>query len=358
VVRGLPRHFVPRNDVIYLVFLSIVMKKKIKIKSPANIAFIKYWGQKDADSVLPYTDSFSMNLSNCYTIVEFEIHDDASKKELFIKDYKSNEFKKASPDALQKVLAFYHTARLHLKVKKDIGFTIKSENSFPKKAGIASSASFFSALALAFATAFGKKLSQQELSVLARLSGSGSACRSVPDGFVWWEKGVDSETSYAYSIAKPDYWDVVDMVLILNAEEKKVGSQEGHKGAESSLLYADRLLSLDMRLTDIKEAFEKKDFKKFGKLIEEETLSMHMVMMTQSPQLYFWSGKTLDVMKKTIELRNQGIDAFYTIDAGENVHIICEKKNEKKVYDYFSKQDEVQEIIVNYPTIGVRVVEG
>lgn len=70
---------------------------------------------------------------------------------------------------------------------------------------------------------------------MARLSGSGSASRSIPDGFVIWNKGsIDDEqgisaSSYAESIEPPNYWDIVDIVVLVSSKEKLVSSQEGHK---------------------------------------------------------------------------------------------------------------------------------
>ncbi len=83
---------------------------------------------------------------------------------------------------------------------------------------------------------------------------------------------------------------------------------------------------------------------------------MHSVMMTQNPPLYFWSGKTVDVIKKLLALRSQGIEGYFTIDAGENVHVICEKKNQQKIHDFFKQQQEVEEIIANDPCEGTRIV--
>ncbi len=332
------------------------MIKKIKVKSPANIAFIKYWGQKDQRLILPYHDSFSMNLSSCYTIVELVPQENILTQELYIKDYQQKDFKKNEGDALIKMKKFLKTCEDFFGEKINFGFKIYSQNSFPKKAGIASSASFFSALALAFSLIFNKKLSKKKLSILARLSGSGSACRSVPDGFVWWKKGKDSFTSYAFSIAPPSFWQLNDLVLILSSEEKKVSSAEGHKNASTSPFFKWRLIDVEKRLRLIKQAFLKKDFSLFGSLIEQECLSMHLVMMTQNPPLYYWSGKTIEVIKKIVELRRNGLEVYYTIDAGENIHLICQKKDRDKIYDYFIKQKEVAEIIINEPTVGARVI--
>ena len=48
------------------------MKKTAK--SPANIAFIKYWGKKNPRFNIPYNDSISMNLSNCITTTTVEFN--------------------------------------------------------------------------------------------------------------------------------------------------------------------------------------------------------------------------------------------------------------------------------------------
>lgn len=330
---------------------------KLKIRSPANIAFIKYWGQKDGCLILPMNDSFSMNLSNCFSTVEIETQNDFNTKQLYIKKYQSDNYEVADQTSLKKVIDYYQVAKKFLKTNQDFGFIIKSANSFPKKAGIASSASFFSALAMLYSRLFEKELNQKELSILARLSGSGSACRSIPDGFSWWKKGRDSSSSYAVSIAPPSYWDLNDLVLILNSGEKKVSSQEGHQKAKTSGLYKERLRGLKKRLVDIKKAFEKKDFTWFGYLIEEEAISMHSVMMTQKPPLYFWSERTIDIIKKIIGGRSQGLEMYFTIDAGENIHLICQGKNKEKIYQYFSKEKNILNIISNQAAIGTRDYE-
>ncbi len=326
---------------------------KIKVKSPANIAFIKYWGQRDSNLVLPFNDSFSMNLSNCYVVVELEKKEPGVQR-LFIRDYKSEKFVEDKGKPLEKVKKFYLRAKEFLRAKKDFGFLIESSMTFPRQAGIASSAAFFSALALAFAKAFGKEIDKKQLSILARLSGSGSACRSVPDGFVWWHKGEDSQTSFSESIAEPSFWDIYDLVLIVNYEKKKVSSQSGHKGALTSPFFKFRLKWLEKALKEIKQAFLKRDLEKFGEILEKEAVSLHSIMMSQKEPLFYWSGATLEIIRELLKLRKQGILGYFTIDAGENVHIITTGEFKDKLFDYFKKASYVKEIIVNSPTVGTR----
>jgi len=332
------------------------MLKTIKIKSPANIAFIKYWGQKDSFLVLPYNDSFSMNLSNCYTILKIEVFNNSNKKELYLREYKSKTFSKVN--SIEKIIDFYNFLKKYIGTKEDYGFRIFSENTFPKKAGIASSASFYSALTVGFYYLFtgNKRFDKKELSILARRSGSGSACRSIPDGFVWWQKGKDDKSSFAYTLKRAEFWSLVDLVLILTLKEKEVSSQQGHLKAPTSPFFQFRVKDVNRRLKLIKEAFLKKDFTRFGELLEEEALSLHFVMMTQKPPLYFWSGRTIEIIKKVIELRKKGIEVYYTIDAGENVHLICEKRNYQKIFTFFKQQKEVKEIIINFPAKGTKIL--
>ncbi|NTU46984.1 diphosphomevalonate decarboxylase [Candidatus Roizmanbacteria bacterium] len=329
---------------------------KITVVSPANIAFIKYWGMKDKDLVLPNNDSYSMNLSHCVTEIVMERYENPEIKEVFIQEYTSNDYKKDNGQATEKVCVFYNRVKNFLGIKDDYGFRIYSKNSFPKKAGIASSASFFSGLALTFVTGFEKKLDTKQLSIVARLSGSGSASRSIPDGFVHWHKGTDSNSSFSESCAPPEHWELCDVVLIVSQTEKKVGSQEGHEGAWSSPLYAERLSGIEERVESVRKAIETKDVVQLGTTIEADTISMHAVMMTQKHPLFYWSHKTLSLLKKICVLRREGLPCYYTIDAGENVHVIVEKKQVKELVSYFARQGEVLDIILNSPCVGARQI--
>lgn len=329
---------------------------KITVVSPANIAFIKYWGQRESNLVLPCNDSFSMNLSACTTTLEMERVEDPIIQEMQIKLFEKEHYEPATEAQLGKVTAFYKTAKIFLHETKDFGFRIKSSNSFPMKAGIASSASFFSALALAFSKAFNRDLPEKELSILARLSGSGSACRSVPDGFVWWHKGENSPDSFAESIAASDYWDIADLVLVVSTEEKKTGSQEGHGGAQTSEFFNDRMDYLELTLPQIKDAFQKKDFTKFGTIVEEESYNFVNILNTQKPPLNYWTDGTLQCIKEIHNLRKKGTECYFTVDAGANLHLICQKKDMGKLESHLQAIPTVQYVISNLPTQGTHIL--
>lgn len=320
---------------------------EITVRSPANIAFIKFWGKKDPKLNIPFNDSISMNLSGCTT--ETTVKFDGSLKEDII-SVDGNEVAGLGKD---RVILILDEVRKAAKVK--LNARVTSKNSFPSDAGIASSASGFSALTLAASKAAGLSLDQKQLSVLAR-RGSGSACRSIPDGFTYWKKGRDNDSSYAFSIAPPEFWDIRDLVVVVSKEKKKAGSTEGHSVATTSPYFEYRLKKLPERIKVLKGAILKKDFDTFGKTLEEEAVDLHVMAMTSRPPIFYWNAGTMDVMHKVMELRVRGIKCFFTIDAGPNVHVICLGKDENRIKKELGRIKEVLFIIPNKAARGARII--
>ena len=179
--------------------------------APSNIAFIKYWGKKDEALRIPSNGSISMNLSHVLTVTTVEFSSDYEDDVVIIDDIEQLGV------ARDRVVAHLNTVRKFADVPD---FTkVVSKNNFPSSTGLSSSASGFAALTLAASTAAGLSLSEKELSILAR-QGSGSACRSIPSGFVEWVCGDTNEMSYAQSLYAPEYWDIADVVVIFNKEKK------------------------------------------------------------------------------------------------------------------------------------------
>lgn len=295
--------------------------------APANIAFIKYWGRKDARLRIPSNPSISMNLSACITTTTVEFSPD------FEKDTVSGGFDE------KRIIE--HIDRMRNTAKIDARAHITTQNNFPTAAGVASSASGFAALTLAATAALGLTYSEKELSQLARL-GSGSACRSIPDGFVKWEGDG------AYSLYPHDYWDLRDILVIVDHKAKKVSSSAGQDTVQTSPYFHARLEALPGRIARLEEALKTKNFHLLGEVIEEDCLDMHHVMQTQNPPLYYWNDETKKIMKK---IRKREVPAYFTIDAGPNVHVICEGKDEKHVLELFRGKT----VIINKPAEGAHV---
>lgn len=320
---------------------------KATAKAPANIAFIKYWGKADEELRLPLNDSLSMNLTGAHTITTVEFDSAFSEDSVEIINGEFSEQEKAR---VKKVLT-----RIRERVGSELRARVVTKNTFPKGAGSAASASGFAALTLAGFAALGITFSEKELTIFARM-GSGSACRSIPDGFAVWEKGIDNESSFAYSLYPADYWNIRDILVIVDKRMKKVSTTDGMERVATSPKLAARLNAVPRRMLGIKEALEKKNFVMFGSITEEDCLDMHAVMQSQVPPLMYWSPVTQRVMAHVARLRAEGIPVYFTIDAGPNVHIICEGKDELVVGESLRQLPGIEEIIYNKPARGAHIV--
>lgn len=329
---------------------------KATVQAPANIAFIKYWGKKDAALRLPLNASLSMNLSEAYTTttVEFDRHLHGDTVIFLDTPYKSKRPRNLYGVESQRVID--HLNRIRVIARSSMRAKVMTTNTFPASSGIASSASGFAALTVAAAAALGLSLSEKELSALARL-GSGSACRSVPDGFVLWEEGTSSATSYAHSISPHDWWDLRDIVVIVASEKKETSSASGMSQVTTSPKLAKRIAAVPGRMKRAIAAIADKNIRALGEVIEEDCLDMHSVMQSQVPPLSYWTEETKMIVAAVRKWRKGGLAVYYTIDAGPNVHLICEGKNETSVLEKVKKLSGVERVIVNKPAKGTRLIK-
>jgi len=279
-----------------------------------NIAFIKYWGNRDNSLRIPMNGSISMNLDGLFTRTMVSFQPSLPFDELIINGH---EVAGAGRDRVSSILDLLRDmSGINERAE------VITENNFPSGAGIASSASAFAALALAGSTAAGLSLDEQMLSRLAR-RGSGSAARSVPGGFVEWQAGTTDEDSFAYSIAEPDHWNLVDCVAIVSTSHKKTGSTEGHSIAPTSPLQEARVADAPRRLEICRKAILNRDFDAFASIVELDSDMLHSVMMTSTPALHYWKPASLEVMSCVRQWRREGLPVCYTVDAGPNIHVIC-----------------------------------
>jgi diphosphomevalonate decarboxylase len=305
-----------------------------------NIAFIKYWGNRDQNLRLPENGSISMNLAELETRTRVTF-DSSFPLDMF----DLNGTRQTGP-ALERVLKHVNLLRGLRGISTHAH--ILSENNFPTGAGIASSASGFAALTLATVSALGLELSEVDLSRLAR-RGSGSACRSIPGGFTEWQKGSSDLDSYAISLATADHWNLVDCIAVIADEQKKTGSSEGHQTASTSPLQAARVADTIRRLEICRGAIQKKDFSALADIVEVDSNMMHAVMMTSRPALYYWEPASLNVIKAVQAWRKIGLGVACTLDAGPNVHLICEQKDAAKVEERVKALPGVKNVLVCHP---------
>ncbi|HEY5730297.1 MAG TPA: diphosphomevalonate decarboxylase [Anaerolineales bacterium] len=320
----------------------------ITAEARPNIAFIKYWGNHDNLLRIPANGSISMNLDGLFTRTTVSFQPSLPFDELTING------REVTGKGLDRVSYILDIIRGMAKITDHA--EVMTENNFPSGAGIASSASAFAALALAGSKAAGLSLGEPELSRLAR-RGSGSASRSVPSGFVEWQAGASDEDSYAFSIAKPDHWNLVDCVAIVSASHKKTGSTEGHALAPTSPLQAARVADAPRRLELCRNAILNRDFETFASIVELDSDIMHSVMMTSTPALHYWKPASLTVMNAIRQWRADGLPVCYTVDAGPNVHVICPEAEAQTVKNNLIQIEGVTDVLIAKAGGAAKIVD-
>jgi diphosphomevalonate decarboxylase len=300
------------------------MTARATVSAPANIAFVKYWGARDLARALPYHPSISMTLETCRSLTSVEVKDTGGGDEVYLAS-DDGALAPASEAFAGRVRRHLDAIRRH--TGRDERFRVATRNTFPAAAGLASSASGFATLAVAVAKAL--ELEDPDLSVLARLSGSGSASRSVYGGFVEWPTEA-TEMAPARQLAPAGHWPLACVIAVLESGPKEVSSLEGHRRATTSPHFARRLELVPERLDAVRSAIRDRDLGALGPVLERDAIELHTIAMTSQPAIFYWSPGTVAVLAAVRELRGEGIDgigAYSTMDAGANVHVICEPES-------------------------------
>lgn len=309
--------------------------------APVNIAFIKYWGKRNVALNLPVTDSLSIALGQIGTRTRIAVHEG-------MQDHIVLNGRTLTPDDrfYQRTTAYLN----HFRSSAVPYFALETTNDVPTGAGLASSASGYAALVLALNELFGWQLSQQNLSILARI-GSGSACRSLWQGFVHWRAGcsADGMDSYAYPLAFTLPRLRIGL-LTLSAETKPISSRDGMQRTQEGLsLYSAWPAMVAEHLEQLQGALAEGDLARIGAIAEHNALAMHATMLSAYPALCYWLPETLAVLHTLWQARADGLACWATLDAGANVKLIFAEEASAQVQQIFP----TVQIIVPFPVDAV-----
>ena len=287
------------------------------VKTPTNIALIKYWGKSNIEYNLPLNSSISLTVDITKFFTQTTVGFlPTNQVQVFLNG--------REVDVTRRILAVISAVKaLASSSLANFGVKIETTNNFPTAAGMASSASGFSALAFSLSKLFSINITTEELSCIARL-GSGSASRSMFGGLVEWHRGDTHLESFAEQVFPSDYWPELRLlVIICDSEKKAVSSTEAMQIVTPSLLA--RAEYIESRIISLKKAFQDRDFNTLASIIIEDSNDLHRVI-NESGVNYL--NKISEEIKDTVELfNNQTKLAAYTFDAGPNAWILIQHQN-------------------------------
>jgi diphosphomevalonate decarboxylase len=316
-------------------------------QSPSNIAIVKYWGKYG--NQLPINPSISFTLSKALTETTIGLYNKENEKRIdleFFFEEKTNDIFKG------KIQIFLEQILSELPYLENYKIRIDSKNTFPHSAGIASSASSMSALALCLVDLeqqlINQKLSKEAFlkrsSYFARLA-SGSAARSVfPYVSLWGKLNEIENSAQEYAIELQGklhsaFLNYHDSILIIDAGEKKVSSRAGHSLMNNHPYSQARKDQAFSNIRTLIQVFESGDLEKFTQIAENEALSLHAMMLSSNPWYSLLKPGTLLALEKIKLFREETkIPLCFTLDAGPNVHILFPDAYKNQVNQFIKNE--------------------
>jgi diphosphomevalonate decarboxylase len=316
---------------------------KVTWQSPSNIALVKYWGKHGIQ--LPNNPNLSFTLSKCHTTTALEWIPGKGNIELLYDGEQKERFTARARDYISSIVDIFPFLT-------DYNLHIDTINTFPHSAGIASSASAMSSLALCLMSMeeelTGKKLQKEEFyrkaSDVARL-GSGSAARSVYGGFVSWgvsEKLPESKDEYAAPLpfeVHESFKDLRDTILIVDQGIKAVSSRAGHKLMAAHPYAEQRFREANKNFKSLLKALKKGDDPTFIKIVEAEALGLHALMMSSKPGYILLRADTIKIINRIRAFRELSCSTLcFTLDAGPNVHLLYHDSDSAEVEEFITEE--------------------
>ena len=305
---------------------------EITWRSPSNLAIIKYWGKHGVQ--LPKNPSLSFTLSSSFTdtLLGYKPKESGDRNislEFLFHQEPNEPFR-------EKVLKFLESVADIFPFLRQLDLTVQTGNSFPHSAGIASSASAMSALALClcslehelFETLDDDAEFDRKSSYIARL-GSGSACRSIfPVAALWGQTGEVEGSSDLFALPMADqvhaiFKDFHDDILIASTEAKSVSSRAGHGLMENHPFADARYADAKRKMMNLLSALRTGDLETFGSIAENEALTLHGLMMSSNPSYILLKPNTLEMIQRVRRYREETKHpVYFSLDAGPNLHVL------------------------------------
>lgn len=311
-----------------------------------NIAFIKYWGKKNAQLNLPCTDSLSLTLDGYFTTTTSKFISD-NEDQIWLNG------QRAPASFFKRTQKFLDLCRQLNHCKQKI--QVITTNHVPTAAGLASSASGFAALAGSLNKLFQMHLSRAQLSCLAR-RGSGSAARSIYGGWVWWQHGSSDQTSLAVPIDEHPQLPICLLSVVFNDQPKKIFSTQGMERARTtSPFYSCWPHIVASDLSAMKQAIATADLQQIGQIAENNCLAMHALNWSARPAFSYFTDATWKLIHLLQQWRHESqLVAYATIDAGPNVKIITQQNQVQQIQARVQHSFPQAQTTILYPGPGIQ----
>ncbi len=317
----------------------------------SNIALVKYWGKRSGHNNVPAVGSISMTIDALWSKSDVTFRKTMKNDRFFLNG------QLVPGNQMIQVSAFVD--RLRRMADTDRRCEINSVNNFPTAAGLASSASGYAALTVAASNSLGLHMDPTALSALARV-GSGSAARSIFGGFVELPAGLDDiDSPAAVQLETEHFWSLATVIAITASSAKPISSRKAMALTKKTAPYFEAwIMASHQDLDDVRSAIRRKDIHGVGAVAEHSALKLHGLMMSARPGVLYWNPGTVEVIREVLQMREDGLAAYFTIDAGPQVKVICELRDAHAVAHRLESLSGVMDVIIAGPGPSAKLMEN
>ena len=300
-----------------------------KAFAPVNIAWIKYMGK---NSGLPTNSSLSLTLATLGTHTTMMAAHEVSNLSFewdptgYVPPMTGQ--KKAEDFLLNKNLWIELLTQFNFEcLFPQSKISIKTSNNVPAGTGIATSASAFAALTLAWSAILAGPRQQEWIKLvqsgevrlrkaMAKVAakGSGSSCRSLDGPWVEW----NPEQGISVIDGGPTEW--MDFIFLIESGPKQVPSSEAHQRVITSPHFQERAGRAEKRLAHLKALLKgnPNTIPQIQSLVLEEAMDMHDLFHTSQPPFRYMTSLSEEIASSSQLPSFKGV---VTLDAGANVHL-------------------------------------
>lgn len=225
---------------------------------------------------------------------------------------------------------------------------VSAQSTFLRGSGLSGSAALAASIVRCIVRQFELIAPTETISETASF-GSGSAARSVYDGYVLWRR----EKTWAEQIACPNHWpDLRAIAILLEQAQKSVPSNSAHRMASTSPLYEKRRKFIEKELVhETLNAISQRDLGTIGRISEIDSSLMHDCLRTCDNPINYMAGSTIKTISDFVEWRHRSrVSAFYSLNYGPNIFIIIENSSLEIVISWLKSQPQVRGLAILAPT--------
>ena len=114
-----------------------------------------------------------------------------------------------------------------------------------------------------------------------------------------------------------------DDIMIVSKQEKSVSSRAGHALMEGNPFADIRYQQAHSNLSTLMTAMKDGDLSTFGRIVEQEALQLHALMMTSNPSYILMEAHSIEMIKRIRTWREEtNLPLYFSLDAGPNLHLL------------------------------------